>query len=104
MSSIDVRLYASPHPSTILLWVKPLYSFLQPLSLNILREVCAYFQPFALLAWLSHDSIASFDFHHQQLCIPQPLSIAIQCDWNSRWAVIDSERIVICGGSNECKV
>lgn len=95
-------LYASPHPSTVLLWTKSLS--LLPLSLNILREICAYFQPFALLVWLSPTSIASFDFHHQQLCTAQPLSSPIQCDWNSRWAVIDSERVVVCGGSNDCKV
>jgi len=98
-----MQVYASPHPSTVLLWARPLCP-VQSLSLNILREVCAYFQPFALLAWLSSTSVASFDFHHQQLCTAQPLSVSIQCDWNSRWAVIDSERVVICGGSNECKV
>ena len=91
-----------PHPRTGLVWLKSVSTLYTALSSNVVREICWYLQPFTLLAWVTETTIAAFDFDHMCLLPSSPLSSPIQSDWNSRWCVLDSERLILCGGSNEC--
>lgn len=50
------------------------------------------------LYWITEKSIQSFDVRTEHLRPPVQLSTTIQADLNSRWAVVDNARVVLCGG------
>ena len=90
----------APNPQLVLcLWTVKRVPHLHLLSTNVLREVCAYLQvPMPCLPLVFTDSIAYFDFLTEQLGPKVSLSRSIAKDSGSMWAVIDANRIFLCGG------
>ena len=69
------------------------------LSLNILREVCAFLHPTNLLVRVTKSSIQSFDFQRGTWKQPLALNPHIQTSAGTSWALLEGGRVFICGGS-----
>ena len=69
------------------------------LSLNILREVCAFLHPLYLLAHVTESSIEFFNFQTTTWGEPVRLTTRIQVDPNSRWVFLEDGRVFCCGGN-----
>lgn len=87
------------NPGVILVWMRRTSAPMSRLSGNITREIYTYLQPLLCLPWVNSHQIRYYDFQRQTILEPVPLKSAIQASWNSRWAVIDIDRLVLCGGN-----
>ena len=67
------------------------------LSLNILREICAFLHPLYLLAHVTESSIQLFNFQTTTWA-QVPLTTLIQVDEWSRWVFLEDGRVFCCGG------
>jgi hypothetical protein len=85
---------------SLLLFYGPFLGFLASfLSHNILQEISSYLQPpFPILPVIYSDSIAYFDFITEQIGPKTPLYHSIRKDSGTKWAVLDPDRIFVCGG------
>lgn len=86
-----------------LLWVKQSAGVLSGLCLNILREVSGYLQPLPLLPFLDEQELSFFNCHTQRWGPCMSLDLCIQLSFGSRWACFPSDKVVLCGGGDECK-
>ena len=87
------RLQTTPVPS-------PLFS---PLSLNITREVAAYLPPNFPLLWVEKDHIWLYDLLSGTCSAQLPLlpsQTPFQVSRRSGWVVLDSGRVLVCGGGD----
>jgi len=105
MGSTQAKISEHPDHGTVLVWVKVYSSMFSPLSFNILRVVCIYLKPAPCLFWITNASLLyyNFDLDNPDTILPSPripLTRVIQANGNSRWAVIDSHRAVLCGGGS----
>lgn len=53
-----------------------------------------------MIYWVTSREIRSFDVSTLQSSPQVQLNSAIQANTNSRWAVVDANRLVLCGGGN----
>lgn len=80
-----------------------------PLSRNIIREVSVYFLRVPTLLWVNEDHMLFFDLGHMRISPPihyfntRIQKTVIQKDEGSRWALVDSHRVVMCGGGGEIR-
>lgn len=86
-------------PGISLLWAHQQRSVFSALSLNTLREICAYLPPPYHLALVFNSSLSYFD------CSTQTMRPAVTLDrefdsTNSRWVAVDTNRVVLCGGGD----
>jgi hypothetical protein len=63
----------------------------------VLREVSTYLKSFGL-AYVTQNTIGLFTSWSEEAIYEVSLQKEIQCDWNSRWALVDDARFFICGG------
>lgn len=88
-------------PQIRLLWARQYSLLFSALSLNILREICACYPPPYRLALLYASSLRYFNFSHQQMSAAVTLQTPIQANDQSRWAAVDDNCWVLCGGMGE---
>ena len=105
MGSQQTQQRECPDPGTVLVWTKVRSSLFSRLSLNVLRVVCVYLHHSPCLFWITNTSLHyySFDLDRPEDLQPSPqiaLVRWIQANRNSRWAVVDSHRAVVCGGGS----
>ena len=85
-----------------LIWTKLSPTLLSRLSFNILREVCAYLLPTALLVALQPASIRFFTI----AVLGWSAAVATKVQVNGKtscWVLADRQRVFCCGGSGEGK-
>ena len=88
-------------PQIRLLWARQYSPLFSPLNLNILREICAYYPPPYRLALLYANSLRYFNFSDQQMSEAVTLKTPIQANDQSRWAAVNDNCWVLCGGMGE---
>lgn len=94
-----------PNPGTVLMWAKGNSSHFSLLSLNVLRAICAYLKHAPCLFWITSTSLHyyAFDLDHPDILQTSPricLARPIQVNSNSRWAVVNSNQAIVCGGGS----
>ena len=94
---------AQQHPRILLMWTKARVQVFSRLSRNILAEVCPYLDSFPSLCWVSRTNFVLYELLTSQAFQPTPLSTPIKVNIGSRWAVIDSSRVAVCGGYKLCE-
>ena len=100
MNKNSSKVRGEVNPGVFLVWVRGTPSHLSRLSGNVTREINTYLQPLLCLAWVNYHQVRYYDFRTQTIRLAIPLQTAIQASWNSRWTVVDAERLVLCGGSD----
>lgn len=81
-----------------LVWIRVMSRLYTPLSANIIREVCTYLHPNHYLVWVADTSLVYFDVSTRRFRPGVAFKDHLNIDTNSRWAAIDENRVVICGG------
>lgn len=94
-----------PNPGTVLMWAKGNSLSFSLLSLNVLRVICAYLKHTPCLFWITSTSLHyyAFDLDHPDMLQAIPrirLTRPIQVNSSSRWAVVNSNETVVCGGGS----
>lgn len=90
----------SDDPRVLLHWAGVHFPLFLRLSRNILREVGAYLAPLLGLAWLTPTTVSYFGFPQRTMLPPVSLSQPVRVQ-DASWAVIDSDRLVLCVASEE---
>ena len=80
-----------------LFWIRSTVPLFTRLSRNVLREVSTYLKSFGL-AYVTQNTIGLFTSESEEIINEVSLQKEIQCDSNSRWALVDDARFFICGG------
>ena len=71
------------------------------LSLNILREVCAFLHLPYLLADITNSYVRFFHFQTTTWAQRVPLTTQIQVDNYSMWVFLEDGRVFVCGGDGK---
>ena len=99
-----------PHPQHIqckinVIWVHFTHALLRKIPLGVLREVCDYIRgpPLLPLLWCDWGGselyfISFYDFSANNWGPRTILNSTIALDNQSRWTMIDSERVFVSGG------
>lgn len=67
------------------------------LSLNVMRVICEYLADYSLLAHVNKAFLRFFDFETSTWSPKVELGTTIVADLESRWVVLDHERVFCCG-------
>ena len=70
------------------------------LSFNVLSEVVAYLQPLPYPFWVTSNSLTYLSPATKEVSPSIFLETTIDVNANSRWAVANSDSVVVCGGGN----
>lgn len=103
---MELRPQPSINPRVLLSWTRKHAALYSLLSRNIIREVSTYFQRFPTLLWINEDHMLLFDLGLMRI-LPairfknRIHNAAIQKNQSSRWVLVDSNRVAICGGGGE---
>lgn len=68
------------------------------LSLNVLREVCAFLHPLSPLVHVTESYVRFFHFQTSAWGQPVRLNVRIQANRESSWVVLEDQRVFCCGG------
>jgi len=93
------------NPGLMLVWVRAHVPLFHRLSPVLTREICTYLSPDSL--WLA-------DFYGNKLCVcdfeetTHQIRVSVELSASvptcqSRWTIIDSTRLILCGGYANCK-
>lgn len=81
-----------------LVWLRLHTQLLHPLSTNLLREIYSYLLSCDSLSWINSNYIKNYNFRTRQIDSAIRMERAVRCDFYSRWTMVDSQRMVLCGG------